>query len=246
MSEAEKKPRRVLRSLEIDYDNFDAKDMAGNYIHRPPDALSFRKRAEHLPDWTADDLRAVEGSLRIFQTLPRKCMGDKCEVRDTCPLFNNGLYKRWVGFGCPIEYIEAFDWFRYYISSLHITACDEDIIDVGLVCDLVRLQVQMSTCDKILREQSPTEALVTGVDAKSTLEHKQKQPNSHLTVQQKIRADIDKIYQRLLATRQSKVEASAKSQTKEDVSNQLADLVRRAREKRREESGHGVIPVEGR
>jgi hypothetical protein len=223
----EGKKKRILGSMNVDYDKFDEKDSEGKYLFSPPNVLSLRRKIWYLDGWTAEEISAVEEQLTIYKELPIVCKGDSCPFADICPLVSNGLVKRWLGVGCPIEVVDAFRHFAGYINDLSITPTD--YVDIQMVNDLVRLQILMGRCDKLIRRESPVETMVVGTDSKTGLKHDTRQPNQLLEAQRRLRQDIHKIYQLLVASRQAKVDAEAKQQRKADVSNQMADLLEYAK-----------------
>ena len=219
---------KLLGSMNIDYNKFDEKDSQGKYVFDCPDVLSIRRKSWYLPEWDGEDVKAVDEQLTIYRELPIVCKAVECPFADICPLVENGLVTRWIGKSCPLEIVDGFRHFAGYVNDLHIKPTD--YTDIQMLNDLVRLQILMSRCDKLIRKEAPIETMVAGIDSKTGLEHKARQPNQLLAVQRQLRQDINKIYSMLLASRQAKVDAEAKQKVKTDVSNQMADLLAYAKE----------------
>jgi len=209
--------------MNIDFSEFDEKDESGKYIYSPPYTLSVRKKAVYLKGWTGDDVANVDEQLIIYKELPIVCRGSDCQFSSTCPLIRYGLVSRWVDQSCPIETIDAFRHFAGYVNDLGINPTD--YTDIQMVNDLVRLQIQMYRCDKLIRKESPVETMVVGTDTKTGLKHDSRQPNQLIAVQRGFRQDIDRSYTRLLASRQAKSEAESKQKQRSDASNQMAEIL---------------------
>lgn len=222
MASSEKKLKKPLGTLNIDWDTFDDKDADGNY-YIAEDVVSTRRKSVYLPGWAGDDIKAVDEQLTIYTEVPIMCKGSECQFVDICPLIKNKLVGRWIGKACPIEIVQAFRFFAGYVNDLDIKPMD--FTDIQMINDLVRNQILMSRCDKLLRKEKPIEMLVSGTDTKTGLKHEARQPNQLIAQQRMIRGDIDKLYQRLMASRQSKVEIASKSRFKEDISNSMADIL---------------------
>lgn len=221
--------KNVLGAFNIDFDNFDARDSDGNYLFESPYVVSVRRQSVYLPGWTGKDIAAVNEQINIYTELPIPCMGKNCLYADTCPLIKNSLVKRWAdtNLACPIESIEAYRIFAGYVNDLEIEP--ENFTDIQIVCDLVRLNLQMKRLDKLLRKVHPLDVTVIGTDAKTTLKHELKQPSSYLQAQRLIRAEIDKLYDKLLASRKSKMDVQLKSKDGVvDLSTQMADILAQA------------------
>ena len=215
--------RKILGSMNVDYSKFDEKDSQGNYLFGCPDVLSTRSKCVYLPEWKGEYIKSVDEKLTIFTDVTIKCKGEECPFSDVCPLVKHKLVSRWIGSSCAVEIVDAFRLFAGYINDLEIDP--ENFSDIQMINDLVRLHIQMSRCDKLIRKENPVEVMVTGVDSKTGLKHEARQPNQLIALQRQFRQDIGKKYDDLVASRRGKIEAQAKQMRKEDVSNQMADLL---------------------
>jgi hypothetical protein len=230
---AEDRVKKAPDCFNVDYNNFDEKDTQGEYIYSFPYVISSRKKSWYLPKWTADEIKSAEETLTIYTDIPIECKGTGCKFKDTCPLIKVGKVNRWIGHGCPIETINAFIHFYKYVNDLDIRV--EDYTDIQVLNDLIRLQIQMARCDKLIRKEDPTETMIAGEDTKTGLRHNVRQPNQLVEMQRRLRQDINKLYSTLLASRQSKADAESKIRSKTDNSNMMADLLGAARNKIKEE-----------
>jgi len=218
--------KKLPTALNIDYSNFDEKDVRGNYIYSPPGVLSLKKKSWALPGWDKLTIRHVEEQLTIYTDVPIKCKGESCEFADSCPLVKNGLVKRWIGQGCPVEIIDAFRHFAGYVNDLGIKSID--YTDIQTVNDLVRLQIHMQRCDKLMRLEKPIDTLVFGQDKRTDLKHSTRQINPLVSVQKSLREDISTLYKSLIASREAKAAAKAREKQREDPSNFMAEVLQRA------------------
>ena len=165
----------------------------------------------------------VEEQLTIYSAVPIICRGTACEFSKDCPLVGNGLVGRWVEQGCPLEAIDAFRHFAGYVNDLRISPSDYS--DIQTINDLVRLIIQLSRCDKLIRRESPVETMVIGTDSRTGLKHSARQPNQLLELQRRLRQDIAKHYQTLLASREARREMDRKSNVASDISTEMASIL---------------------
>src|SRR5258708_16931247 len=134
--------KKVLGNLNIDFNQFDGKDSEGEYLFRPGNVVSSRRKSVYIPSWTSEDISAVDEQLDIYDKVPILCKGSDCGFASDCPLLKTGLVTRWLGHRCPIEIIAAFRHFAGFVNNLDIKP--EDYVDITIVNDLVRLSIQMA------------------------------------------------------------------------------------------------------
>jgi len=234
---SKKNIKTVMGSLRIDFSNFDVKDESGEYYYRPPEVIQMRRKRYYVLNWSAEELSNVEEQLTIYTTVPLLCKGEECDFSGECPLVKNSTVGRWVGHGCPLEIVDAFRHFAGYVNDLDIRP--EDYTDIQMVNDLVRLQIQLTECDKLKRKEAPVEVMVAGTDSKTGLRHNSRQPSQLLEQQRRLRQDINKHYQLLLASRQARKEAERKSMGESDITNVMTQVLAQYNSERKMESLRG-------
>jgi hypothetical protein len=201
--------RKVMGSLNIDFSNFDVRNEAGEYVYRPPDVIPMKRKHWYIIGWTSDDIADVEEQLSIYTAVPLLCKGAECDFANECPLVSHNCVGRWVGQGCPLEKVDAFRHFAGYVNDLSVSPGDYS--DIQMINDLIRLQIQLVRCDKLIRKESPVETMVMGTDSKTNLTHNARQPSQLMRLQGLLRQDINKHYRMLLASREARKAAEGKS-----------------------------------
>jgi len=225
------KERLMKKPLVICWRGYLKKVFDGSPHFRIPESgMTPLQKSKYLP-WTVKELRAVEPQLTISTTLPIECKGEDCVFADSCPLVKHDVVSRALGNPCPIECVDAFRYFSGYVTDLGVKPTD--FTDLQMINDLVRLQIMINRCDKFLQKEDPFEVTVAGVDARTSLSHNARAPHALVHQQKMLRQDMDKIYQRLLASRDAKLNTTAKPQ---GMLQNLGAIIEAARKKRQEES----------
>jgi len=202
------KERMARKPLHANWKGF-LKKRPDNSYRVPDDGLTNYEKSRYLP-WTRSEYLAVEPQLTISTTLPISCKGKECAFADTCPLIKYEVVDRAIGKPCPVECVDAFRYFSGYVTDLGVRPTD--FTDIQMINDLVRLQIMINRCDKFLQKEDPFEVTIAGVDAKTSLEHRSRTPHALVQQQKMLRQDMDKLYQRLLASRDAKLNTAEKPQ----------------------------------
>ncbi len=192
----------------------------------PLEVLNLWAISRRLPGWSKDNVQEVIDEMTFLTEMPLACKGSECDFADTCPLIKFKTVGKWAegGHCCPREIEFGFRKFFGYVNALKIKPTD--FTDIQHLNELIRLHIHMHRCDLLIRKEKPTETIVTGYGANATT---QKKVNTLLAWQQQLRADINKTYGYLLASREGKLKESQIGRSAQDASNLFADLLAAAK-----------------
>lgn len=187
-------------------------------------------------NWSVADVRRFNNTSGIYTTLPMLCEGQGCFWASQCPTKPDFPF---LGKPCPILINRAYVRFVSLVNELGVTP--DDIVDMDMVLDLVRIEVQLAICDMQLSiegmlvpiyqvSQRSGELLASGKDLHPLLRH-----------QQNLRKSRNELYKALNASRIEKQKSTAAAiQTKRDVLD-VMDMLSRAADRRN--SGKSTIDV---
>jgi len=216
------------RPLVVDWSRFLEKDANGEYVI-PITGASKKQKGWHIP-WKARELEYVESCMTVFTNVPIKCKGHECPFKNSCPLIKHNVVERAIGENCPVEIVDAFRYFAGYVVDLGIQP--NDYTDIQMINDIVRLQLMINRCDKLLQNEDPISVIIEGVDAKTTLRHNNRGPHPLVVQQQMLRRDMDVLYQRLVASREARLLEESRRGKSKDMVSQLSALMEKARQER--------------
>lgn len=138
----------------------------------------------------------------LFSSIPIICQGSKCPYFGTCFIDANDLQ---IGERCPIEIGAIVDRFDKYCTSLGVDPDNPmDIVDAGLVKDIVDIEVMMLRADSLLATSATfIEEVVAGISPKGK---EYQRPELHRAAEYKdtLRKDKIRLLNELHATRKSK------------------------------------------
>lgn len=179
--------------------------------------------------WNAEAIRMVDAQHGIYQDIPIVCKGKKCtddevcEYAQFCPFDEDKVDDQYKGGNCPVEVVEAFKLFAGYVVDLEIKPTD--FTDLQTIVDLIRLQLLIRRCDLYQKDKPIWEKKVGGIHQKTGTVHFDKVPNLGYDMTGRLRADLDKKYQQLVATRLDKMKADSLSgQQMKDMATYIKSL----------------------
>lgn len=159
----------------------------------------------------------------MFASVPIICKGRSCPYFQTCWIPEADLQ---VGERCPIEIGAILERFDKYCEQLKINP-EEEIVDAGLVKDVVDIEIMMVRADGLLaKDGNLIEEVVAGVTPKGQEYYK---PEIHPAVElkEKLRKEKTRILNQLNATRKDKKGDGAVSN---DPSSVAARIIAKVRE----------------
>lgn len=224
--------KRRLPILNIDF----SKTPADNITKLYP--LSDASMSNALGEkWGADDIRRVNSQHGLYTDIPQRCRGrckdinlitinQCCPWSESCPIDFDIVDNNFKGKNCPVEVLESFKLFAGYVLDLEISP--DDFVDLQTVVDLVRLHIQMRRCDLYLRElPNPVYEEKHGSVVQKTGEvKKDKVEPVGFAAQQKLRDQISKKYEQLLASRKARADQQAREgKAKQDAASWFSSLV---------------------
>ena len=162
----------------------------------------------------------------LLSAVPIICRGSKCPFLETCYIDDALRHDLAVKIGrCAIEIAAILQRFEKYCHFFSVT--DDDLVDMGLIKDMVDIEVQILRCDnKLAISGDFIEEVVAGMSAHGKTFHR---PEIHLAAVQKekLRKERYVIYKLLDSTRHDR----AKTQSnKHDMSKAAAGLIARVLE----------------
>ena len=179
-------------------------------------------QGRHLK-WRVQDVRSVNRSLRLYDKLPMICQAEDCYWASQCPTRPDFVFE---GLKCPYEVMVIYRSFVGYIRELDVQS--EDYVDLQMIEDLVRIDLQLSQCDQRLQLMGMWVDQTAGIAQKTGTPIRDKAVNPLLTLQSKLRDDRNKLYKQLLASRDAKQKVeSVRNREQQGVLNALDRLTKR-------------------
>lgn len=167
----------------------------------------------------------------LLAAVPIICRGDECPYLESCyidPTTRNVVANKQGR--CPIEIATIISQFEKYCKHFGIEDREEDAVDMGMVRDLVDVEIQILRCDnKIAIDGDFIEQVIAGI---SNQGQEYRNPALHLAwlQKEKLRNERYKILRLLDSTRADKAK---KDLAANDASRKAVDLVQRAMELQR-------------
>ncbi|UOE58100.1 hypothetical protein [Cytobacillus oceanisediminis] len=156
---------------------------------------------------SAETRGMIAHSLEIYNTkhglyaaIPLMCKGDECPYASVCPLLEQGMDP--TGTRCPLEIGLILKQYEVYKSEFGL---DEDnIVDMGLVKDLVDYDVQLFRADNKIAMQGDFIEEVTVTVTENGDEIKAPQISKAAEYKEKIQNKKHKVLQLMHSTRSDK------------------------------------------
>lgn len=136
----------------------------------------------------------------MFASVPIICKGHACPYFETCWIPEEDLQ---IGERCPIEIAAILERFDKYCKELSIDV-DNEIVDAGLVKDVVDIEIMMVRADGLLaKDGNLIEEVVAGVSPKGQ-EYYRPELHPAVELKEKLRKEKTRILNQLNATRKDK------------------------------------------
>lgn len=136
----------------------------------------------------------------MFASIPIICQGRACPYFDTCWIPEPDLQ---VGDRCPIEIAAIIERFDAYCQELNVNT-ESEIIDAGLVKDVVDLEIMMVRADGYLaKDAALIRDVVAGVSPKGQ-EYYRPEIHQAVELKERLRKEKTRILNQLNATRKDK------------------------------------------
>lgn len=215
----------LLPALEVDFSIDPALQML---------PCSEREQAKHL-NWYVPEVRSVNQTLGLYKSLPMICQASGCHWAGQCPSAPDFMFE---GRPCPLEMIQSFRLFRGYVREMEVRP--DDSVDLDLIGELVRIQIQMQRIDQQLQVHGMLVNTIGGVNQKEGKALYEKTQHPLFTRQSQLREDRNRIHKSLIANRAEKEKLK---QVEGRQKMDMLDFMRRMREA--SEEGLGPAKVEG-
>ncbi|HYT41404.1 MAG TPA: hypothetical protein VEP90_03605 [Methylomirabilota bacterium] len=193
--------------------------------------ISDRDQAKHL-GWRVDEVRSVNSHLNLYDSLPMVCQASGCYYASQCPTRPDFKFE---GYLCPLQTMDVYRFFLGYVRDLDIQPTD--YVDLRLVEDLVRIDLQLKTVDQKI-QIAGLEADTVGGIIQSTGKDQggravyEKIANPLLLHQDKLRNRRREIHKSLIANRFERLERDRKEgKTKENITNMFEQIMNLGRPK---------------
>jgi hypothetical protein len=136
----------------------------------------------------------------LYAAIPMMCRGEECPYASVCPLIDAG--KDPSGSRCPLEIALILKRYDEYVKKFQVP--EDDVVDQGLIKDLVDFDVQLFRADNRMAIQADfVEEVVTGI-AENGQEITQMQISKAAEYKDKIQAKKNKVLQLMHSTRSDK------------------------------------------
>lgn len=150
--------------------------------------------------WNTEDVKAVNKSLGMYNTVPMLCGAQKCFWAEMCP--SKKYDYPFEGYRCPLEIIEIWNQFVRYVRELDLDPSDQ--VDLIMTADLVRLDIQIKRIDQHLQIEGMMNDQPAGVDTHGGKLLFAKNAHQLLTQQRGLRKDRNQIFAELVASRKER------------------------------------------
>jgi len=162
----------------------------------------------------------------LMAAVPIICRGEDCPYAESCYIDSTvrNVVANKQG-RCPIEIATIVDRFEMYCNHFSIKDREEDAVDMGMVRDLVDIEIQILRCDnKIAIDGDFIEDVIAGISNQGVPYNN---PQLHLAwvQKEKLRNERYKVFKLLDSTRSDKAK---KDMATNDASKKAVDLVSRA------------------
>lgn len=218
----DKKKKPLLPVLKLDLTKEPSVEMLG---------ISDRDQAKHL-GWRVDEVRSVNSHLNLYESLPMVCQASGCYYASQCPTRPDFKFE---GYLCPLQTMDVYRYFLGYVRDLDIQPTD--YVDLRLVEDLVRIDLQLKTVDQKIQIMGMETDTVGGIIQSTGKDQGgraiyEKTANPLLLHQDKLRNRRREIHKGLLASRYEKWERDRKEgKAKQDITHMFEQILSYGRPK---------------
>lgn len=178
-------------------------------------------RQAKLLGWYVNEVRSVNQTLGVYNSLPMICRGSQCYWNHMCPTAPDFL---WFGLRCPLEMMDCFRSFVRYVRELNVSP--DKHVDLIQIADLVRIDLQMKRIDQQIQVDGMLTDQLAGIAQAESKPFYEKGSHPSLRDQAKLRTQRDAIYKKLIANRDDREELRQK-EGKEKLT--LLDVLTRAK-----------------
>jgi hypothetical protein len=157
-----------------------------------------REQAKHL-NWYVPEVKSTNQTLGLYKNLPMICQASGCHWASQCPTNPDFIFQ---GRPCPLEVIQAFRLFVGYVREMGATP--NDSVDLDLIGELVRIQIQIQRIDQQLQVQGMLVDSVGGIAQQKGTAIWEKAQHPLLVHQSRLRDDRNRIHKSLIVSREGK------------------------------------------
>jgi hypothetical protein len=170
--------------------------------------------------WSIDDVRVINQGLGLYETIPMVCKGSDCFWATRCKTGPEFLFK---DFPCPIQVQEAYTHFVDLVQELEVKP--DDNVDMKMIADLVRIDMRIKAIDmQVAIEGQMTDVPHSLWQSRGEIKYA-KGVHPLLAEQHKQRDARNKLYDKLIASREAKKKSEAMEGKKEaDLLEALSKL----------------------
>jgi hypothetical protein len=183
------KSQNILPVLKLDL----TKDPAEQILPCP-----IKDQSRHL-GWHISEVRSVNDSLGLYDSLPMVCQASGCYWSSQCPTAPDFMFK---GRLCPLETMDVYRFFLGYIRDLEVEP--DNYVDLKLLEDLVRIDLQLKRIDQQIQINGLLTDTVGGIIQSQGKPVWEKGAHPLLVYQDKLRKNRKDILTQLIATRDIK------------------------------------------
>ena len=180
--------------------------------------LTPSKRAKIL-GWYIDDVLLADQFMGVFDNYPLNCKGEDCMFARTCRFASD---PRFLNTPCIVEKVQAFQLFLAYVRELEVSPAG--ITDITMIGSLIKLNLNTRRLELQLGEENMTEVITSYHGDSKTVERRL---NILLEELRFTRAEIAKIFDKLLVSRESRMKkAIAEGNNAKDLLSMLQKVMK--------------------
>jgi hypothetical protein len=158
------------------------------------------KVRQETKEYIEEGLHVFGAKHGLYSAIPMMCKGSQCPYASVCPLIDAG--KDPSGSRCPLEIALILKQYDSYVRKFNVP--EDDIVDQGLVKDLVDYDVQLFRADNRMAIQADfVEDVVVSI-AENGQEITNKQISKAAEYKNSIQAKKHKVLQLMHSTRSDK------------------------------------------
>lgn len=189
-------------------------------------AIAEREQAHHL-GWKVNEVRSVNAQLNMYDSIPMLCRGQDCYYAPICPFKPDFKFE---GYLCPLQTMDVYRFFVGYVRDLDIRPTD--YVDLKLVEDLVRIDLQLKTVDQKIQVLGLEVNVIGGIVQSTGEAIYQKAAHPLLIHQDKLRNKRRDIHTALIASRREKLDRDRKEgKVKDDITSLFEQVLMASRPK---------------
>jgi hypothetical protein len=180
--------------------------------------------------WTDDEKAQVLEELRpnkvkaaMFASIPMRCRGSKCPIKNACPLYQKGIAP--VGKKCPIEMAMVIQFTKDYQDELGVD--ENNMTEMAIIRQMVNQEVQQFRVSNRLADEDFMVENPVGIDKDGNVIVK-KELHQAIEYEDRIHKRLREYRKELMATREMRAKVGQgvvdSAQAISNIMHELAEI----------------------